>query len=82
VGPRAGLDMMSKRKIPSPRRKLNPDRLARNQPLFQTKIFYVFLISPMRATCPDHLILQLNRQFAVSVVFRANRDFLFTNISC
>jgi hypothetical protein len=25
VGPRAGLDTMSKRKIPSPRQELNPD---------------------------------------------------------
>jgi hypothetical protein len=34
VGPRAGLDTVSKRKVPSPRRESNPDRPARSQSLY------------------------------------------------
>jgi hypothetical protein len=35
VGPRAGLDTAVKRKIPSSRRKSNPDRPARSQSLYR-----------------------------------------------
>jgi hypothetical protein len=34
VGPRAGMDAVVKRKIPSPRRESNPDRPARSQSVY------------------------------------------------
>jgi hypothetical protein len=57
VGPRAGLDAVSNRKIPSPRQESNPNHPIVQPVVRSTKTLYAFLATLMRATSPAHLIL-------------------------
>jgi len=64
VGPRAGLEMVSKRRIPSLRQGSNPDYLmvqpvASRSSASGSLLKCVDFSSPMRATHPDHLVIKI-----------------------